>query len=374
MVTGSAPQLTARDYAPGAVPFMTLFWLSMRAHTVFFVLVALYMACELVMSLTRVGGHDASFSKFIVVFASTVLPIFLLAIVTLRFCRLAIYERPPHPLKALLQDLKAFFGSPQRLANGLPVVMMMFLLMRTFGAFKANIPYYNGFSWDETFMELDRTLHFGVDPWVILQPVLGFPIVTFIVNFIYNFWFMAMWIIWMWLAFSNRHSHLRLQFFLAFALCWAIGGSLLAIGFSSAGPCYYGFVVPGADPFAPLMSYLYGVNETFPVWALDTQTLLWDGYLEKQDLVVGISAMPSMHNATAVMFALVGWRTSRGLGIALTAFAACILIGSVHLGWHYAVDGYFGIALGLLVWWLCGKFVTWYEKRDHMVEYIKAMS
>ena len=34
----------------------------------------------------------------------------------------------------------------------------------------------------------------------------------------------------------------------------------------------------------------------------------------------------------------------------LTAFAVVIQVGSVHLGWHYAVDGYIGARLTLAVW------------------------
>ena len=31
-------------------------------------------------------------------------------------------------------------------------------------------------------------------------------------------------------------------------------------------------------------------------------------------------------------------------------FAAAMLLGSVVLGWHYAVDGYAGIVMSVLVW------------------------
>ena len=31
-------------------------------------------------------------------------------------------------------------------------------------------------------------------------------------------------------------------------------------------------------------------------------------------------------------------------------FAAVIMIGSVHLGWHYAVDGYLGAAVAWGAW------------------------
>jgi hypothetical protein len=79
-------------------------------------------------------------------------------------------------------------------------------------------------------------------------------------------------------------------------------------------------------------------------------------------------------NATAVLFALVGWRTSRTLGIVLTAYAAAILIGSVHLGWHYAIDGYFGAALVITLWWAAGRFVDWYEGTEPVRNYVQAMN
>lgn len=37
-----------------------------------------------------------------------------------------------------------------------------------------------------------------------------------------------------------------------------------------------------------------------------------------------------------------------------------ILVGSVHLAWHYAVDGYAAIALALTCWRLAGFIVCWH--------------
>jgi hypothetical protein len=36
-------------------------------------------------------------------------------------------------------------------------------------------------------------------------------------------------------------------------------------------------------------------------------------------------------------------------------FAVLILLGSVHLGWHYAVDGYAGALGAALLWHLVGR-------------------
>ena len=52
----------------------------------------------------------------------------------------------------------------------------------------------------------------------------------------------------------------------------------------------------------------------------------------------------------SVLFVLVGWKRDRRLGIALTLFATVIQIGSFHLGWHYAIDGYAGAALAFILW------------------------
>lgn len=56
-----------------------------------------------------------------------------------------------------------------------------------------------------------------------------------------------------------------------------------------------------------------------------------------------------------------GWCYSRRAGIALTLNAVVIMIGSVHLGWHYALDGYVGALGTVVVWWLVGQLL----KRTH---------
>ena len=41
------------------------------------------------------------------------------------------------------------------------------------------------------------------------------------------------------------------------------------------------------------------------------------------------------------------------MGVAV-AYCLLILFGSVYLGWHYAVDGYFSIAATVLIWKMVG--------------------
>lgn len=107
------------------------------------------------------------------------------------------------------------------------------------------------------------------------------------------------------------------------------------------------------------MDYLWAVKESFPVWSLHAQEMLWETY-EKGGIGFGsgISAMPSLHVSMVFLFALVGWRTGRVLGIAFTVFAVFIVIGSVHIGWHYAIDDYAAIMGTWLIWWAVGRLLN----------------
>jgi hypothetical protein len=287
------------------------------------------------------------------------MPFSLFTLLIVRLIQFALILKPPSPIRAIAGDVKRIAVSPARLANGLPVLVAMILFNKAVFELKPAIPLIKPFSWDEAFMKLDRALHFGADPWVILQPLLGHDAITFAFNLVYNFWFLALFGLWFWFGFKPDAGLLRLRFFISYMIGWFLGGGVLALYFSSAGPCYYSLIGLAPDPFQPLMSYLYDVNTRLPIWALDAQRLLWDGYSGKLAQPIGISAFPSMHNTMATIFALVGWRMHKSLGIIFTTYATLILIGSVHLGWHYAVDGYAGIAIALAAWWVAAPLSRW---------------
>ena len=121
---------------------------------------------------------------------------------------------------------------------------------------------------------------------------------------------------------------------------------------------YFGRLTGLPDPFARLMDYLRAANEVGVVWALKVQDGLWQAHMTgTYDLGRGISAMPSIHVSAAVLFALLGWRVDRRLGIAFTVFAVAILVGSVHLAWHYAIDGYLAAVLTVVIWRVAGWWV-----------------
>jgi hypothetical protein len=257
-------------------------------------------------------------------------------------------EKPESPIGALLGEIRELFVSPARIINALPVFAAMLFFNKAMVELKPAIPEIKPFSWDETFMGLDRWLHFGHDPWVLLQPFMGFDLVTYAVNMAYNFWFVVLVACFFWQGFAGTDSPLRQRFLVSYFLTWLVGTCVLGTIFSSAGPCFYGFVVHGENPYAALMTYLHEANGVYPIWAVPTQDMLWQSNLAGHGEIEGVSAMPSMHVGIAVLLAILGFASGkRWLGWSLAGFAGVIFVGSILLGWHYAVDGYLGAATAL---------------------------
>lgn len=262
------------------------------------------------------------------------------------------------PTRAVMDNLFNGILTPGRIANGFHAFLATSFFAIGFSALKSNIPRANPFSWDETFMAMDRALHFGMLPHEILAPLFQHPPVTLVMNFVYNAWFLMLTGFYLWQGFRDRDTPLRQQFFISYFLCWAIGTCLLGTIFASGGPCFYGRLVPGPDPYAGLMAYLEQVNAVYPVWALNAQEMLWESYVTSKGAISGISAMPSMHVGTALIFFLCARASGvRWLTWLTGLFLAMIPLGSVLLAWHYAVDAYAGALIALACWWLAGQWV-----------------
>lgn len=280
-----------------------------------------------------------------------------------KFWRMLWTERPASPLAEFGRWLRHEILDPVRLANGLHAVLIVNFMGMGFGLLKASIPLLVPFFWDRHFSELDRLLHFGWHPWEWLQPLLGFPLVTFIISFVYSTWFFVLPGFFVWLGFMRDDPPVRLHFLLASVICWGLGGNLFATLLSSAGPCFFAPLNLDPNPYAPLMAYLNEVNTQYPIWALNFQDMLWKGYLGQEIGVNMISAMPSMHIASSVLFALAAFQVSRRFGLIMSLYAAMIFIGSIHLGWHYGIDSYFGAFLAWASWRFAGRLIAWDRRR-----------
>ena len=268
---------------------------------------------------------------------------------------LAFVEKPDKIFPHAFGRLRVILLSPGRWAYALPPIILLPLFITTFTAIKTMIPMAQPFAWDPLFAEWDRLLHGGIHPWEWLQPVLGYPLVTMGIYKVYIAWLLAIHIVLFWQIFSLQRPLLRMRFLIAFVLTWALVGSLGGTLLSSAGPVYYGAVTGLSDPYAPLLAYLHELKDMPGFELVKIQDWLWSTYANGLTRDYGgISAMPSMHVAVATLLALLGWSTHRYLGYALSVFALLILIGSVHLAWHYAIDGYLGAAAAALIWFGTG--------------------
>ena len=342
--------------------FFSLLRQSISAHGIFWAIVATYYAAYLLLLRTHPELVPLNFLLVAAGFVVVSVPIVFLSMFFMRSYYIARYVKADHPVPTLVKDIRQYMGSGARMANGIPMAIIMIIFMYVFVNVKANIPILNPFSWDKYFSDLDKALHFGTQPWEWLQPLLGYAPITFLININYNAWFLVMWMVWVFFAFKEKPSEIRTRFFLSFFGIWIVTGSVLAIVFSSAGPCFYDRLGLTPDPYAGLMTYLRGANEVMPVWAVSTQDMLWQGHVNKS-LIDGISAMPSMHSGSALLFALAGSKVSRLMGRVLFAHAFLIFIGSVHLGWHYAVDGYVAWALTLIIWFAMAPVARWWHSR-----------
>jgi PAP2 superfamily len=331
---------------------------AVRAHAVIIALVLAYAACGLLIS-TLLGHSDKTWPALYVGFYFSKSLLLLLFYVFARLLHAMVIVRPARLLEHVWRDFRYNPDVHRQLAAGLPLVIVVPVFFSVFASLKGLIPEINPFTWDVTLAEWDRVAHGGLDPWRILQPIFGHPVVTFALDLVYCSWFYVLQLVCIWQAFSVSRPQLRMQFFLTFLLVWVVLGNVGAVILSSVGPCFYGRLMEIPGPYQPLVDYLRDASGQFPLWSLEMQAQLWAGYLNPTlSIAGGISAMPSIHVAMAWLLTLLGWQVHRLLGVVLAAYAALILISSVHLGWHYAIDGYAAIAGTYVIWRAVGWLIA----------------
>jgi len=255
--------------------------------------------------------------------------------------------------RSLIPYIAAYWTEKNRAVAFAHAMMIFTLFSAAFATFKSSVAVISPFAWDSALAHADRILHFGFYPHELLMPLFGSAPALFVINVAYHLWFMLVIISMLLASLTVREVQLRRQYIMSFMLIWFVGGFLVAMLFSSAGPCYFERLGLG-DSYVPLMMHLRAAAEVLPLPALDVQEYLWKGFSGELAVSSGISAFPSMHVATATLMALGAFRINRTLGYCMWGFVGLIQVGSVMLGWHYAIDGYGGALVSIAIWKLAG--------------------
>ena len=257
--------------------------------------------------------------------------------------------RSPAPLKAFRATLAKMLMGPHTVA-GLLLFASLLIFMGVFTSVKTMLPDINPFFADRYLADLDRLLH-GQDPWVYAVAVMPARLAPVLEVLYFGIWMLMMFAPLLAVLLMPGLKAVRSQYVWTALIIWPLLGNVIAGAAMSAGPVFYDRIV-GDARFDDLVAHVLQ-HSRYQEWA---HAYLWKFYVSgKAGAGAAISAFPSMHLANATLLVLLASRVHRGLmGIAV-AYCAVIQFGSVYLGWHYAVDGYFSIAATILIW----KVVGW---------------
>jgi hypothetical protein len=213
--------------------------------------------------------------------------------------------------------------------------IMMFVNLKQF------IPAINERLYDSPIWRLDGWLHFGVDPAVVVSQLAADHGVLPWLDRAYLLFYPAQVIVPLVFLVAKPLRPQRGRFFFAYCLLWMLGGAMY-VAWPTLGPIYYRSSRFWLEQ-APYATYLQ------EMLMRDYIRFRTDPTFYTVKLYQGVAALPSLHVGVLALFAIA---TSRWRMVAATLWllTAITFVGSLALGWHYAVDGYAGALLAFLSW------------------------
>lgn len=223
---------------------------------------------------------------------------------------------------------------------------------------KGLLPLLGDYHWDPVMIQLEEIVHGGRSAMDWLGGLYEYPWIIRAIDKIYILWFPVMFGTTSWVVFCDRNRVRRLQYLWVYCVSWMVIGTGLAIALASVGPIYLKDFYPDMplNGYTTHLAALQSIHDQTPLRALDIAVTLKDLWGDETKLDMNaISAMPSMHVAVAWLLVLYGFAVRRWWVMAfMGAFFATIMVGSVVLGWHYAIDGYVSIAIITAMWAVTG--------------------
>jgi len=233
------------------------------------------------------------------------------------------------------------FAAPGSLLAFARAWLGLMVMTYTYLWLKISVPLVNRALWDAELWTLDRWLHLGVSPSLLAVELFAGTRWAPWLDFWYSLWLTTIFATQAYLFFDPDRRK-RLNFAFACALLW-LAAAWIYVALPAVGPCYF-----VRDVFDPVRDAMPG--------AAALQDKLWRNYLQ---MIAGrdggqliefkpffaVAALPSVHVGAHFLFTLWARRHAPRLWPLFAVATALTFVGSLVTGWHYAVDGYLGMAL-----------------------------
>lgn len=246
-----------------------------------------------------------------------------------------------------------------RCMDGVVGLLIMFPVSFFFCIAKGLIPTLHKYTIDPALAAADKWLHFGhypheyLVPWVARHEQMPAAIDAFYVT-----WFLVVFLVLDFAIFLDSNQFRRMRFLWTYNISWIVLGNFLALFMASVGPLFFAEFYQVPDPYADLIKHLHEQDKIEHLAIFDAGNL--EIGFTKGGAVINLnalSAMPSLHIAIAALLVFYTAKFSRIVASVFLVYCVLIMISSVYLGWHYAIDGYVGIVGTWLIWWLSGPLV-----------------
>lgn len=335
------PQEPSTDARPATAPSK---WpISMPLYGVEIFAVANLAATFLVLHLHHLRVDWRSFAHTVKPLVVSLPRLFLYGLIVAVLCRL-LQRRP---VKELLRRLT----SPAWWLDWLRMWGAILLTTYTYFWLKVNVPILNDRSWDQAFWDLDILLHFGISPSIFFTQLFNGNVLTGWMDLWYSVWKESVMLLssGFLVLYQGRKRH---RFTMATVLLWTFGA--------------WGYVLlPAVGPIYVFMPHWIELLEQMPRATL-AQSMLWKNYttilsglageqIHSFNPTQGVAAMPSLHVGAHAFLAFWAWRYLRPVFVVFLVATGLTFVGSVLTGWHYAVDGYAGILVAWLSFYLAER-------------------
>ncbi len=237
--------------------------------------------------------------------------------------------------------------------RGLIVIVALLSFYVTYISYrnlKSFLPFVTDANFDGELLSSERWLFFGNDPAEFLHNFLGTGFSAEFLSAVYLAFLtfvpisLAIALIW-----SNR-LRVGITYVSALSICWILGALSYYI-LPALGPAF-------ADPqvFASLPDT--GVSQLQATLLEHRREVLADP--GSTNAVQSIAAFASLHTGVLVAAALVAHRSGvhRAIRYGLWSMLGFTVIATVYFGWHYIIDDFAGLFIGLVAVWGAERMTT----------------